>query len=349
MAPGQRGSFHRTPPHGHCSVTAPRCRRRDREHLLAHRSGIGDYRRDEEDRVDQRLLMPVLVRDLATTDDYVRILDAPTVFPAGERFATTTPAMSCSQHSPRQRPARPFRPRGGPRMPTGRHTDTAFLRSDELPGRVAQGHLRSEGLWTNVLHPPVRGNGMVDSTTVADLHVRSGRRSSPDASCARRRFARMVSPHSDWPEESRRYGLGFHLHAHTDEVFPRGLRRRSVFLSRYRPSRGPHLHGDRQLVEGAGHEQRPSGAPGWVTGRRCPRRCSTGSEPSPTLPECREEGAWVGTRWPVAGLVDRDARTDRHGVLGPDQVHRGVGDAGASVRRRVGAESRRRRGWRCRR
>ena len=21
-----------------------------------------------------------------------------------------------------------------------------------------------------------------------------------------------------------------------------------------------------------------------------------------TLPECREEGAWVGTRWPVAGL-----------------------------------------------
>ena len=46
----------------------------------------------------------------------------------------------------------------------------------------------------------------------------------------------MVNPHSDWPEESRRYGLGFHLHARTDEVFLEGYDAGVSFLSRYRPS-----------------------------------------------------------------------------------------------------------------
>ncbi len=114
--------------------------------------------------------------------------------------------------------------------------DTAFLRSDELPGRVAQGYLRSEGLWTNVLHLPVRGNGDGGlHTTVADLHalweaIFAGRIVRPAT------LARMVSPHSDWPEESRRYGLGFHLHARTDEVFLEGYDAGVSFLSRYRPS-----------------------------------------------------------------------------------------------------------------
>ena len=37
-------------------------------------------------------------------------------------------------------------------------TDTAFLRSDELPAGVAVGYFDTEGLRTNVLHLPVRGN-----------------------------------------------------------------------------------------------------------------------------------------------------------------------------------------------
>ena len=82
------------------------------EHLLAHRSGIGDYSTRKIESISD-YLMPVPVQDLATTDDYVRILDAPTVFflPANVS-PTTTPAVSCSQHSPRQRPARPFTTRG---------------------------------------------------------------------------------------------------------------------------------------------------------------------------------------------------------------------------------------------
>ena len=49
--------------------------------------------------------------------------------------------------------------------------DTAFLRSDALPGRAALGYLSGEGLRTNVLHLPVLGvgDGGVYSTA-ADLH-----------------------------------------------------------------------------------------------------------------------------------------------------------------------------------
>ena len=37
--------------------------------------------------------------------------------------------------------------------------DTAFLRSDELPGRAAIGYLTADGPRTNVFHLPVLGNG----------------------------------------------------------------------------------------------------------------------------------------------------------------------------------------------
>ena len=38
-------------------------------------------------------------------------------------------------------------------------SETAFLRSDELPGGTALGYLAADGLRTNVLHLPVRGSG----------------------------------------------------------------------------------------------------------------------------------------------------------------------------------------------
>ena len=49
--------------------------------------------------------------------------------------------------------------------------DTAFLRSDELPGRAALGYLEDDGLRTNILHLPVRGTGDGGVyTTAADIH-----------------------------------------------------------------------------------------------------------------------------------------------------------------------------------
>ena len=89
--------------------------------------------------------------------------------------------------------------------------DTSFLRSDELPGRAALHYLHDDGLRTNVLHLPVRGNGDGGIyTTAADFHalwdaVFAGRIVSLET------VAEMVRPHSDAPEMSMRYGLGFWL------------------------------------------------------------------------------------------------------------------------------------------
>ena len=58
------------------------------EHLLAHRSGIGDY--FDEDAVESMTdyVMPVPVHRLATTADYLAVLDGyQQLFPPGERFA----------------------------------------------------------------------------------------------------------------------------------------------------------------------------------------------------------------------------------------------------------------------
>src|SRR6476660_7238672 len=58
------------------------------EHLLSHRSGIGDYF-DEEAATDVTdYVMTVPVHELATTEQYLPVLEGhETVSPAGERFS----------------------------------------------------------------------------------------------------------------------------------------------------------------------------------------------------------------------------------------------------------------------
>ena len=46
----------------------------------------------------------------------------------------------------------------------------------------------------------------------------------------------MLRPHSDWPQEDRRYGLGFHLHATTDTAWLEGYDAGVSFASVRRPS-----------------------------------------------------------------------------------------------------------------
>src|SRR3954466_12371843 len=57
------------------------------EHLLAHRSGIGDYL--DEDAYDiADYVLPVPVHELVTTEQYLRVLDGhASSFAPGERFA----------------------------------------------------------------------------------------------------------------------------------------------------------------------------------------------------------------------------------------------------------------------
>src|SRR5436190_2590456 len=96
--------------------------------------------------------------------------------------------------------------------------NTAFLRSDELPDRTAIGYLAGDGLRTNVFHLPVRGSGDGGIySTAADVRafwtaLFEGRIVSRDV------VDDLVLPHSDVPDQSRRYGLGFWLDATSDAV-----------------------------------------------------------------------------------------------------------------------------------
>ena len=122
--------------------------------------------------------------------------------------------------------------------------DTAFLRSDELPGNAALGYLEIDGVWrSNVFHLPVRGSGDGGIyTTVGDVSsfwkaFISGRIVSSDW------MREMVLPRSV-ASDGRRYGLGFWLHATTDAVILEGCDAGVSFRSVRDPGCSGHVHRD---------------------------------------------------------------------------------------------------------
>jgi CubicO group peptidase (beta-lactamase class C family) len=192
------------------------------EHLLAHRSGIGDYLDEETDVDVDAYLMPVPVHELATSEDYLAVLDGhPPKFAPDERFAYCNGGYVVLALLAERVSGVPFHELVVQRVcePAGMR-DTEFLRSDELPGRVALGYLEVDGEWrSNVFHLPVRGSGDGGVyTTVAD--VRSLWSAFFAGSIVSLDWVKeMVRPRSDVPRTSgliRRYGLGFWLHAPTD-------------------------------------------------------------------------------------------------------------------------------------
>jgi CubicO group peptidase (beta-lactamase class C family) len=208
------------------------------EHLLAHRSGIGDYL--DEDAIDDvaDYVLTVPVHELATTEQFLPVLDGhETVFAAGERFAYNNGGYIVLALLAERASGVDFHHlvRTLVCEPAGM-VDTAFLRSDELPGRAALGYLHVEGLRTNVFHLPVLGNGDGGIySTAADLSafwdsLFAGRIVSPE------RVAQMVRPRSEFPEDPRRYGLGFHLPATGDGVRLEGYDAGVSFASVHQPS-----------------------------------------------------------------------------------------------------------------
>jgi CubicO group peptidase (beta-lactamase class C family) len=135
------------------------------EYLLSHRSGIGDYLDEEAEPELSEYLMPVSVHELATTEDFLAVLDGhPTKFAPGKRFAYSNGGYVVLALLAERPNAMPFHDLVRQRVcePAGM-PDTEFLRSDELPGRTAVGYLAIDGVWrTNVFHLPVRGNGRRD-------------------------------------------------------------------------------------------------------------------------------------------------------------------------------------------
>ncbi len=215
------------------------------EHLLSHRSGIGDYL-DEEVELDfDAYLMPVPVQELATTEQYLPILDRyPTKFPAGERFGYCNSGFVVLALIAERVSSVSFPDLVRQRVcePAGM-VDTAFLRSDELPGSTAIGYIEVDGAWrTNVFHLPVRGTGDGGIyTTVADVSALwnalfAGRIVSDEwvAEVVRARSEDTSGSEA----EARRYGLGFWLHPSTDAVTMSGGDTGVSFRSSHDPRSG---------------------------------------------------------------------------------------------------------------
>lgn len=208
------------------------------EHLLAHRSGIGDYL-DESTVEITGYVMPVSVHELAMTEQFLVVLDGhETMSAPGERFAYNNGGYVVLALIAERASGMPFHELVRRRVcwPAGM-TDTGFLRSDELPGDAALGYLTIDGPRTNVFHLPVLGSGDGGIySTAADLNsfwdsLFAGRIVSSG------RVAEMVRPHSDWPEGSKRYGLGFHLHATTGVVWLEGYDAGVSFCSTHDPEK----------------------------------------------------------------------------------------------------------------
>lgn len=195
------------------------------EQLMAHRSGIGDYQ-DEDSGFDvDDYLIPVPVHELANTEQYLPVLGGHSQkFPPGERFSYCNGGFVVLALIAERRGGAPFAElmRELVCAPAGM-AHTEFLRSDELPSDAAIGYLAADRPRTNVFHLPVVGSGDGGIyATVADVHslweaLDAGR------VVPRARVAQMLRPSSDVPTASKRYGLGFWLHATGPAVILEGM------------------------------------------------------------------------------------------------------------------------------
>ncbi len=205
------------------------------EHLLAHRSGIGEYLDDDADLAEY--LMPVPVHRLVSPEDYLPLLDGhASVFPAGERFAYSNAGFVLLSLLAQRASGVPFHHLVRERVldPAGT-TRTGYPRSDALPGDAAVGYVRVDGRWlTNVHHLPVVGGGDGGAyTTTQDMErfwgALLGGRVVPDDV-----VAAMRAPRSTDDDDSS-YGLGLWLPG-GDAVQLVGEDAGVSFLSRHDPA-----------------------------------------------------------------------------------------------------------------
>jgi CubicO group peptidase (beta-lactamase class C family) len=195
------------------------------EQLLSHRSGIGDYLDEDEPYDPTAYLMAVPVHELATTEQFLRVLDGhPMKGEPGRQFSYSNGGYVVLALIAERVAGIPFHDLVEQRVcgPAGMK-NSSFLRSDELPGRAALGYLDDDGLRTNVFHLPVRGNGDGGIyTTVGDVHAFWNALFAGQI-VSRETVAEMVRPRSDVPANAMHYGLGFWLYNSTGAVSIHGF------------------------------------------------------------------------------------------------------------------------------
>lgn len=184
------------------------------EHLLCHRSGIGDYL-DEDIEVDSdAYVLPVSAHLLGDTEDYLPLLAG-----RAQKFAPGTAFSYCNQGFvvlallAERSSGTAFHDLVRDRVlgPAGLAA-TAYLRSDALPADAALGRVLLDGEErSNVFHLPVRGGGDGGAfTTVDDVHalwaaLHAGRVVPPAT------VDDMLRPRTAPETSGRSYGLGVWL------------------------------------------------------------------------------------------------------------------------------------------
>lgn len=192
------------------------------QHLLTHRSGVGDYLDEAADGdIDDHILGRLSAHTLETARDYLPLLNAPEQQSApGEQFAYNNSgfvmlslvigAITGSFHQAVR--DRVFTPAAMP--------NAAFIRSDDLPANTALGYLANGH--SNVFHLPVIGMGdggvflTLDDTTVFWDALFAGSIVSLESVEA------MTAEFSVY-NDTRSYGRGFWLGPGADHVWIEGM------------------------------------------------------------------------------------------------------------------------------
>jgi CubicO group peptidase (beta-lactamase class C family) len=233
------------------------------EHLLAHRSGIGDYLDEELEIELPEYPLPVPVQQLATTEAYLAVLDGhPQKFAPGERFAYCNSGYVLLALIVERTASTPFSDLVDDLVctPAGMG-DTAFLRSDDLPARAAIGYTQVDGAWrTNVFHLPVRGSGDGGIYTTAADVASFWRALFAGAIVRESTLAEMVRERSA-ARPDRGFGLGFWLPTAGRAVQLEGGDVGVVFRSVHDPDRhatwtllSNTREGSREIFARIGHE-----------------------------------------------------------------------------------------------
>jgi CubicO group peptidase (beta-lactamase class C family) len=217
------------------------------EHLLAHRSGIGDYLDEDDDIPIETYVLTRPVHELATTEAFLPLLEGhPQTFEPGSRFSYCNGGFVVLALLAERASGEGFHDLVTRLVidPAGL-TETGFPRTDALPGGTAVHYVELDSGWrSNILHLPVRGTGDGGAyTTAGDVHrfwtaLFAGQIVRPET------LSTMVRPRSTSPEDPRRYGLGFWLHETTDAIILEGYDAGVSFRTAYRPGRDHTDHRD---------------------------------------------------------------------------------------------------------
>lgn len=197
------------------------------EHLLSHRSGIGDYLDGGDGGWSVNdYVLPVPVHRLSSTEAYLEVLKGhPAAFAPGERFAYCNSGYVVLALIAERVAGQPFAELVHERVcrPAGM-TATCFARGDATPEGSAEGYVLLDGEWrTNVLHLPVLGSGDGGMYAAAADFSAFWAALFAGRIVSEKHVAAMVKPRSDVPSERRRYGMGFWLHRSSQVVMLEGL------------------------------------------------------------------------------------------------------------------------------